>query len=75
MIKGLFFSESGEVQQIGEITNLSSIISALEAVLPQLKEEHVKSILSKFTEEDLMRAISQRKADQKNEEKSPAKVA
>lgn len=63
MIRGLFIGTDGSVQVLGEVGSLDAIIKAMREVLPQLEQQHRKAILDGMTEEQLMQALTQKKAE------------
>lgn len=65
MIKGLYISDAGEVQIVGEVSNLSGIIRAMEQVLPQLREQNRKLVAEQFGEHELMQMLTEKKAAEK----------
>jgi hypothetical protein len=70
MLKGIYISEDGVVQQIGDVTTYIRIIAVIEEILPQLRKQQQEKVLSELSTEDLLRAVETRK-----KETSSAKVA
>jgi hypothetical protein len=67
LIKGLFISSDGELQQIGDLTTLASIIQTMETILPQLKEKELEISLSSLSEEVLQNELNKRHSTQRLE--------
>lgn len=61
MVQGIFFSQDGEIQQIGNITTLANIIAVIKGVLPELEQKEADRVLQSISDEDLERLIQQRK--------------
>lgn len=59
MIRGIYISDGGDVQILGDVVNFSAIIKAMEIVLPQLKEQYRSALLADLSEEELMKALTQ----------------
>lgn len=58
MIRGLFISQDGEIQQIGELTTLSGIIQAMQGILPDLQQQEKQRLLSLWSSEEIEKAAS-----------------
>lgn len=59
MVRGLLILETGEVQQIGELTSLQGLINALEQLLPQLKGQERQRVLSLWSPDELKKAAEE----------------
>ncbi len=69
MIRGIIILESGEVQQLGDLTTAAGIIATMKQLLPELEMKERKRALLGLTEEDIKRIAAEIKAEQKNTEK------
>ena len=69
MVKGILILESGDVQQIGDLSSFAGIIAAIKQVLPQLEEQEAQRVIQQISDEDLQRIIAARKEAKKLAEK------
>lgn len=68
MVKGILIFETGEVQQIGDLTSLQNIIITIEQLLPQLKKQERDRVLELWSPEELERAATEIKNARGNKE-------
>jgi hypothetical protein len=68
MVRGLLILETGEVQQIGELTSLQGLISGMENVLPQLKNQERQRMLTLWSPDELERAAREIKSRENKDE-------
>jgi len=61
MIKGLFISEDGFVQLIGEVSSLVFIIRTIKNIIPDLEQKERDRINSILSNEDLEKLLQERK--------------
>lgn len=62
MVCGILILESGEVQQIGELSGLQNIINSMQQLLPQLKIQERDRVLELWSPEELAKAAEEIKS-------------
>lgn len=62
MIKGIFISEDGFIQALGEITTLEHIIKAMHRNLPEFERQEKERVLSSLGDEELEKLLQERKS-------------